>query len=39
MKIIDLLAKEIRASANYKSNVQVAPSVIFWIDKQWQGAE
>jgi len=39
MKIIDLLAKEVRASANYNSNVQVAPSVILWIDKQRQGAE
>ena len=34
MKIIDLLAKEVRSSANYNSNVQVAPSVILWIDKQ-----
>ena len=39
MKLIDLLAKEIRASANYNSNVQVIPSVILWIDKQRQGAE
>ena len=39
MKLIDLLAKEIRASANYNSNVQVPPSVILWIDKQRQGAE
>ncbi len=39
MKIIDLLAREVRASANYNSNVQVAPSVILWIDKQRQGIE
>lgn len=39
MKLIDLLAKEVRASANYNSNVQVAPSVILWIDKQRQGTE
>jgi len=40
MKLIDLLAKEVRASANYNSNVQVAPSVILWIDKQrhWESA-
>ena len=38
MKLIDLLAKEIRASANYNSNVPVATSVILWIDKQ-QGTE
>lgn len=40
MKLIDLLAKEVRASADYNSNVQVAPSVILWTDKQrqWQSA-
>jgi len=39
MKLIDLLAKEVRASANYNSNVQVAPSVIPRIDRQQQGTE
>lgn len=39
MKLIDLLVREIRDSATYNSNVQVAPSVILWIDKQRQGAE
>ncbi len=40
MKLIDLLAAEIRASAAYNSNVQVAPSVILWTDKlrQWEPA-
>lgn len=40
MRLIDLLAKEIRESASYNSNVQVAPSVILWTDKQgqWQSA-
>ena len=40
MKLIDLLATEIRASAVYNSNVQVAPSVILWTDKlrQWEPA-
>lgn len=40
MKIIDLLVDEVRASANYNSNVQVAPSVILWTDKQrqWESA-
>lgn len=40
MKLIDLLAEEIRASASYNSNIQVAPSVILWTDKQrqWQSA-
>jgi len=37
MKLIDLLVKEIRASANYNSNVQVAPSVILWIDNSGRG--
>lgn len=37
MKLIDLLVREIRTSANYYSNVQVAPSVTLWIDKQRQG--
>lgn len=38
MKLIDLLAAEVRASATYNSNVQVAPSVILWTDKlrQWE---
>lgn len=36
MKIIDLLAEEIRASAEYNANSQVAPSVILWTDKQRQ---
>ena len=39
MKLIDLLVKEIRASTNYNLSVQVAPSVILWIDKRRQGAE
>jgi len=39
MKLIDLPGKEVRASANYNSNAQVAPSVILWIDKQGQGIE
>tara|TARA_R110001592_G_scaffold13740_2_gene62794 strand:- start:8619 stop:10937 length:2319 start_codon:yes stop_codon:yes gene_type:complete len=40
MKLIDLLANEVRASAAYNSNVQVAPSVILWTDKlrQWEPA-
>lgn len=40
MKIIDLLTDEVRASAAYNSNVQVAPSVILWTDKQrqWESA-
>lgn len=40
MKLIDLLANEIRASAAYNSNVQVAPNVILWTDKlrQWESA-
>ncbi len=40
MKLIDLLASEIRASAEYNSNIQVAPSVILWTDKgrQWESA-
>lgn len=40
MKLIDLLASEVRASATYNSNVQVAPSVILWTDKlrQWEPA-
>lgn len=40
MKIIDLLVDEVRASADYNSNVQVAPSVILWTDKQrqWESA-
>ena len=40
MKLIDLLAEEIRASAAYNSNVQVAPNVILWTDKlrQWESA-
>jgi hypothetical protein len=40
MKLIDLLATEIRASAAYNSNVQVAPRVILWTDKlrQWEAA-
>ncbi|QWZ55586.1 MULTISPECIES: BREX-1 system phosphatase PglZ type B [Gammaproteobacteria] len=40
MKLIDLLADEVRASAAYNSNIQVAPSVILWTDKQrqWESA-
>lgn len=40
MKLIDLLAGEIRASADYNSNVQHAPSVILWTDqqRQWESA-
>lgn len=40
MKLIDLLASEIRASAEYNSNIQAAPSVILWTDKgrQWESA-
>lgn len=40
MKLIDLLANEIRNSAAYNSNVQVAPSVILWTDtlRQWEPA-
>lgn len=40
MKLIDLLASEVRASSAYNSNVQVAPSVILWTDKlrQWESA-
>lgn len=38
MKLIDLLANEVRASAAYNSNMQAAPSVILWTDKlrQWE---
>jgi hypothetical protein len=40
MKLIDLLAQEVRASAVYNSNAQVAPKVILWTDKlrQWESA-
>ncbi len=40
MKLIDLLTREIRASADYNSSVQVAPGVILWTDKQrqWEAA-
>lgn len=40
MKLIDLLADEVRASAAYNSNVQAAPNVILWTDKlrQWESA-
>jgi len=40
MKIIDLLLGELRTSAAYNSNVQVAPRVILWTDKlrQWESA-
>jgi hypothetical protein len=40
MKLIDLLAEEVRASAAYNSNIQMAPSVILWTDKQrqWESA-
>ncbi|MGA6096989.1 BREX-1 system phosphatase PglZ type B [Stutzerimonas marianensis] len=40
MKLIDLLAQEVRASAAYNSNVQAAPNVILWTDKlrQWASA-
>lgn len=40
MRLIDLLAEEVRASADYNSNVQQAPSVILWTDKQrqWESA-
>lgn len=36
MKLIELLAKELRASAAYNSNIQMAPSVILWTDKSLQ---
>lgn len=40
MKLIDLLRREVRSSAAYNSNVQVAPNVILWTDKQrqWESA-
>lgn len=40
MKLIELLASEVRASAAYNSNIEVAPSVILWTDKarQWESA-
>lgn len=40
MKLIDLLTEEVRSSAHYNSNVQVAPSVILWTDKlrQWESS-
>lgn len=40
MKLIDLLTEEVRSSAHFNSNVQVAPSVILWTDKlrQWESA-
>jgi len=40
MKLLDLLVSELRASAAYNSNVQIAPSVILWTDKlrQWESA-
>lgn len=40
MKLIDLLVRELRSSASYNSNIQVAPSVVLWTDKlrQWESA-
>lgn len=40
MKLLDLLCKEIRDSAKYNSNIQVAPSVVLWTDKKrdWESA-
>src|SRR5690625_147408 len=40
MKLIELLTREIRSSADYNPNVQVAPSAILWTDKkrQWESA-
>lgn len=40
MKLIDLLIDEVRASASFNSNIQVAPSVVLWTDKlrQWESA-
>lgn len=40
MKVIDLLIDEVRASAEYNSTSQVAPSVVLWTDKhrQWEPA-
>lgn len=40
MKLLDILCDEVRASASYNSNIQVAPSVVLWTDKlrQWEPA-
>lgn len=40
MKLLEILCKEIRDSATFNSNVQVAPSVVLWTDKlrQWESA-
>lgn len=40
MKILDILCQEVRSSATYNSNIQVAPAVILWPDahRQWKGA-
>lgn len=40
MKILDILCQEVRSSATYNSNIQVAPAVILWPDahRQWEGA-
>lgn len=40
MKLLDLLCDELRSSASYNSNIQVAPSVVLWTDKlrEWESA-
>lgn len=40
MKLLDILCNELRVSAAFNSNIQVAPSVVLWTDKQrqWESA-
>ena len=40
MKLVDILAPQIRSAAPFNSNIQVAPVAILWTDKlkQWQSA-
>lgn len=40
MKLIELVTREVRSSADYNSSAQAAPSVILWTDKlrQWESA-
>ncbi len=40
MKLLDILCNELRGSAAFNSNIQVAPSVVLWTDKlrQWESA-
>ena len=40
MKLVDILASQIRSAAEFNSNIQAAPVAILWTDKlkQWQSA-